>query len=571
MESASLMRSPMLVVLAIICAACATGPSSARTETGATSNPRTESRTLVAAIRVEPNSLASVPLQQAGIARYLSARMFNAEIANLDAAGKAVPYLVDRLPQLNTNDWKVSADGHMETTYELKLNLTWHDGAPFTAEDFAFAWRAYTTPALGLANIQPFNAMEDVNAVDGRTVVVRWRRPYPEAGVLSGRNQFAPLPRHLLETALPEVEAFSNHPYWTREFIGLGPYRVEHWEPGTFIDAVAFDSHVVGRPKIARIKMQFMPDANTALASMLSGEVHLSADTSLRLEQATTLKKEWGPSGVGTILEHPNQWRAVIVQLRPELVTPRGLLDSRVRKALAHAIDRDGISGALYAGEAIFSDWVVSPASDWGPAVDRSLRRYPFDLRRAQQLMAEAGYARGPDGAFANATEGRFVVESMGDASADNVAENSIVSSQWREAGLDVKEAVLSIVLTQDGESRASFAGLYTQNTSNAISAATALVTSGIPKAENRWSGQNRGGWSNPEYDRLTAAFNTTLDRQERERQVADMALIFTEEVPFISLFFRTQPWAFVKGLTGLQVVAPESNMSWNIHEWDFR
>ena len=92
-------------------------------------------------------------------------------------------------------------------------------------------------------------------------------------------------------------------------------------------------------------------------------------------------------------------------------------------------------------------------------------------------------------------------------------------------------------------------------------------TTSGIPRAENRWT---RGGWSNPEYDRLVAAFNTTLDRDERVRQIAQLTRIFSEDVAAISLFHTTQVTAHVAALRGPRVVASTALMSWDVQQWEF-
>ena len=61
------------------------------------------------------------------------------------------------------------------------------------------------------------------------------------------------------------------------------------------------------------------------------------------------------------------------------------------------------------------------------------------------------------------------------------------------------------------------------------------------------------------------------LDASERTRLTVAMARIFNEDLPAISLFFNTQPWIFVSALQGPKMVASESNVSWRIHEWDFR
>ena len=567
-------RALLFLVAVLAAVACSPTPGTdGRNAERTAGGERESARTLVAGVRVEPGTIATRQLRSGGVALYLSGRLFNAELGLLDEAGLPRPYLAQELPRLNTETWRVFPDGRMETTYRLRPNLAWHDGAPLHAEDFVFAHRVYSHPDLG-AGTPPITAIDEVSASDASTFVIRWRQPYPDAGSLTARNrELPPLPRHILESSFQEdsSDAFANHPYWTREYLGLGPYRLERWEPGSFIDAVAFGGHILGRPKIERMKLVFISDANTALANLLSGEIHLSADTSLRLEQGAVLKREWGPRNAGTVLQHPNQWRTAMVQLRPEMVAPRALLDPRVRKALAHAIDKQAINDALYSGEVLPADFIISPQSEFGPAADPSIIRYPFDLTRSEQLMAQAGFTRDADGIFARAGEGRFASEVKTNAAADNEAEIAILASGWRQAGFEFQEAVLPAAQAQDGQARASFPGLYTFNTTVGEATLIDQTTARIPRAENRWAGGNRGGWSNTEYDRLVESFTTTLDRDERGRQVARMAAIYTEELPAISLFFRTQPWAFVAALRGLTLVAPESNMSWNVHEWEFR
>ena len=77
------------------------------------------------------------------------------------------------------------------------------------------------------------------------------------------------------------------------------------------------------------------------------------------------------------------------------------------------------------------------------------------------------------------------------------------MASLWREAGYDIVESQLSSSEAQDGQAPASYPGLYTFSTGQGESALRSLVTSQTIRAENRWAGTNRGGWSNQEYDRL--------------------------------------------------------------------
>jgi ABC-type transport system substrate-binding protein len=134
-----------------------------------------------------------------------------------------------------------------------------------------------------------------------------------------------------------------------------------------------------------------------------------------------------------------------------------------------------------------------------------------------------------------------------------------------------MQQAVLPAAQAQDNQLRATYPGLYVNNTNLGDAALLGEASSAIPRAENRWTGANRGGWSNSDYDRIVAQYNTTLDRTQRTQQAAEMVRIFTADVGAITLFMRTQPWAHVAGLTGMAVVAPESTMTWDIANWEFR
>jgi len=561
----------LILVIAVAC-----GPATPRAaqdgQGGAAPAGREPPRTLSVAIRVEPSTLGVRQLRQAGVGLYLPSRAFNAQIALLDPSASPRPYLVEDLPRLNTESWRLFPDGRMETTYRFRPNITWHDGTPLTAEDLVFSWRVYATPGLGLSGSAPFNAIEEVVAADPRTAVIRWRQPYPDTAFTAGLNvEFPPLPRHILERALhpDQLETFANLPFWTREYVGLGPYRLDRWEAGAFLEGVAFDGHLGGRPRIERIKLLFISDANTALANLLAGEVHLTDGTSIGLPEVAILKREW-IGRTGSVVLHPNQWRAAHFQNRPDLATPRTILDPRVRKALAHAVDKGPLNESLYDGDGIYADSVMPPMSIWGPAAERGAARYPFDLRRSEQLMSEAGFARGPDG-YASPGEGRFSAEVRTNSAADNEAEVSILASGWRQTGFDMQEAILPSAQAQNPEARATFSALFTYSQNLGESALLGLSSASIPRAENRWAGANRDGWSNAEYDRLLQVFTTSLVRDEREQMVTQMVRVLTDEVHAISLFFRAQPWAYVNALRGPQLVPPEANMSWNLPEWELR
>ena len=161
-------RFPLLLFgLSLVLGACApTAPSRGEAQQAQNNAPAVVSRPLQILVGREPASLSLKALGQAGVTTATSRRLFNATLTLVDSVGNPLPYLASALPQLNGASWKVSPDGRMETTYPLKPNLVWHDGAPLTADDFAFTWKVYAVPELGQASSIPFNNIEEVVAPD---------------------------------------------------------------------------------------------------------------------------------------------------------------------------------------------------------------------------------------------------------------------------------------------------------------------------------------------------------------------------------------------------------------------
>ncbi len=567
-----------LVLLLVLLAACAPATRPAASQTTAGAPAAAPERLLTVGVRVEPATIAAKPLRSAFVKVKLSARLFNAGLDLIDDQNVARPYMAEALPRLNSDSWRVLPDGRMETSYTLKPNLTWHDGAPLTADDFLFAWQVYSTPDLGTAGSLPFSAMENVTAPDAKTVLIHWKRPYPYAGVLQASGDaphFPAMPRHLLDAQFREAqwEAFTNSPYWTSEFVGSGPFRLERWEPGVSIEGAAFAGHVLGRPKIDRVRIIFMSDANSALASLLSGAIVLAADDAMGFEQGVTVKREWASTGGGSFLVTTDLWRAVYFQFRPEVATPPGILDARVRKALAHSIDKQILNETLYAGEGIMAEMILAPGVDYYPTVAQSITTYPYDLRQADQLMTDAGYRKGADGFYARPDEGRFAPELKVNASVQYENERSVVASGWRQAGIDFQEATLPASQAQDPVLRATFPALYAFSTGVGERALPNFASNAIPKPENRWTGNNREGWISPAFDRLVDRLGTALDPTDRVQTIGQMAQILTDELPAISLYYDLGAVAHTAALQGPRRVGPDTSglVAWNVHEWELR
>lgn len=573
-----LAASVSVVALAAL-AACGPMPQAPGIEKGRTgTTERAPASTLLVAVAAEPKTIAAGASPGSGTTVATSVRVFNAMLDLLDDRAVPRPYLAQALPALNTETWQVFADGRMETRYTLKPGLTWHDGTPLSAEDFAFAWEVDTTPELGINTVAPLSQIEMVTALDDRTVVIRWRRLYPEASVTQSGGHLvglAALPRHILRPPFESAQqdgrwpVFSSLGYWTRDFIGLGPFRLDRWEPGSFIEGSAFDGHALGRPKFGHLKISFVTDVRAGLAAVLSGEVQLAADQSIEFQQGLELKRM--ASETIKVISSAQAWTGIAVQFRPDVVLPKATQDVRVRRALAYGLDKGAVNEAVYQGEGIPAETYFAPSTSYYSTIAATIPRYPYDLQSAERLMAEAGFPRGTDGMFAG-TEGHLTLELKTTGGPRNELERSAVASTWRQGGFDVQEAVVPAALAQDGQTVSTFSALFHFSVGLGEPALLgAFSSSGIPGPNNRWTGNNRGGWSNPEFDRLLADFNSTLDQEERIRQRIAMAQKVGDQQPSIPLAYRINSIAHLTTLRGLpQTSSPGSTgiFSWNIHEW---
>jgi peptide/nickel transport system substrate-binding protein len=563
-----------ILAIAVLAAGCAPAPArNAATAPQPVSESPAQNRVLTVAVRYEPRLLPKIQTAAAESVQ----RWFNAALTLTDEHGSVRPMIAD-VPQLNTESWRVFPDGRMETTYRLRPGITWHDGTPLSAEDFVFAWRVYTHPSLDAFTRSPQHLMDDVAAPDPQTLVIQWRSPFPDANAIRA-GDLDPLPRHILEQTFAGVQrdaggadAFMGLPYWTSEYVGVGPYRLLHWEPGTQYEGVAFDGYVLGRPKIGRILLRVILDENTTLTNFLAGSVDLSGGATMRFEQAQVLLRDWVPAGKGHVILNQSGVVTQNVQMRPEYVGHPALLDVRVRRALAHSLDRQAINDGVFDGQGFPTETIVPASEPFFAEVDRAVVKHPYDLRRAEQLMTDAGFTKDSAGLYANGL-GRYTLDFVTVAGSEFERTQLILTDAWRRAGIEVHPSVISAALVRDGQHRHTFPGLATKGGYQMERNFTAAE---VGSAENRWTGDNRSGWVNPEYDRLYEAFLTTLDRVERTRQFVAMQRIVSEELPAYFTHHAVAVTAYAAALRGPKAL-PQGTGTFskgayeNIHEWSWQ
>jgi ABC-type transport system substrate-binding protein len=140
-----------------------------------------------------------------------------------------------------------------------------------------------------------------------------------------------------------------------------------------------------------------------------------------------------------------------------------------------------------------------------------------------------------------------------------------------RRVGFDVREVAVPRAQQRDGQVRSTFPALYLGGGGlGEKDTLPNMVSSNIPSPQNHWAGGNRGGWSDPEFDRLFDAYSTTLARSERDRLIVQMAKRQTEEVGAVSLLFYPSVVAHASALRGPRMYAGTSTVVWNLQEWQW-
>ena len=139
----------------------------------------------------------------------------------------------------------------------------------------------------------------------------------------------------------------------------------------------------------------------------------------------------------------------------------------------------------------------------------------------------------------------------------------------WQRDGFDVQPKVLPAAQHPDGQTRATFPGLYGASQSGEEKNFGTWSTAGIPTPANRWQGSNRGAWSSPAYDGLNERFNTELDRSERNRIAIQMMQLMSQDVAVLILYHTIDITAHASSVRGLDPHGIDAYTHWNVHEWE--
>jgi peptide/nickel transport system substrate-binding protein len=284
------------------------------------------------------------------------------------------------------------------------------------------------------------------------------------------------------------------------------------------------------------------------------------------------VKREWEQAGKKPFVSlQTDAWRHIFTQFRnpayPEM------LDVRLRRGLLHAIDRHALTASLLEGETPVADSFVYPADPKWEWVKNAVVPVEYDPRRAQELLAEAGWTRGSDGTVTARSGERVSLPLWTIAGQETEKTIVIVADYWKAVGVPVDQYVIPRARARDLEHRASFRGFYYAGISaERFNVLRRMEGRECPRAETQWIGSALGCYQNPQMDRVVDALQQAIDPGEQRRLWREATEIHAVEQPVLPMFFALLVVLFRDGVTGPRPhPLAQTELTWNIAEWDIR
>jgi len=279
--------------------------------------------------------------------------------------------------------WKISEDGRAYT-FNLVRNATWHDKKPFTSADvkFTFAEVLSKHHPRGAVTLK---AVEAVETPDPYTVVFKLKYPYDPLLKFMGNEAFI-IPRHLYENT-----DFLKNPYNLKP-IGTGPFVFKEWKKGSHITLERNPSYFKkDKPYLDKIIIKMVPDASSRMIAFEAKEIDYLYYVNLPSSEVSRFKNR--PGFVVSSKGHEDGPSVMLVAFNLRKAPFNNL---KVRQAIAHAIDKGYIEEKADYGLGKAATGPIPSVTTW--AHNPNVTKYDFNPRKAEQLLDEAGYPKGPDG-----------------------------------------------------------------------------------------------------------------------------------------------------------------------------
>jgi peptide/nickel transport system substrate-binding protein len=289
-------------------------------------------------------------------------------------------------PELVT-DWELAEDG-MSMTLQLRQDAVFHDGHPLDSGDVKWTFDAILDPASGSTYWGDFSAaIASIEAPDDYTVILNFAKETPEIlTLLAPTGGYTSIyPEHILGD-IPHDQLRTSDYNTVTPPPGLGSMKFSDWKSMEFIKLEAFDDYYDGRPLVDEYILEIIPAAETALASLESGEVHIMLSwTDENLPQMPRLRDE----GKINIVSWPRDGVRFIAINNDHPI----LVNKFVRQALAYATPYQSLIDNVFDGDGVPANSPISP-NMW--AYKEDTKYYEYDLDKAREALRKAGYPEWP-------------------------------------------------------------------------------------------------------------------------------------------------------------------------------
>lgn len=276
------------------------------------------------------------------------------------------------------------ADDGLTVTFKLNEGLTCHDGSPFDSADVKYTFDRALSADKPSVTKSAWGPISDVSAPDSSTVVVTFEKPF---------GAFVPFMADPFSSMLCDSNEALGDAFGSTQAIGTGPWKLSEWVKGDRIVLEANDSYTnyghpvenKGRPYADRLIIRTVPEAQTRLAGLKTGELDIIEPP---LEDVPSIRED--PAMTLHIAEATGQ--DVFFEFT---VSRPPFDDERVRQAVAHAVDVDMALDIAFQGLVQREKCPVA-AGVFGNDQEFCAQYLPdYDPEKARELLKEAGY--GPD------------------------------------------------------------------------------------------------------------------------------------------------------------------------------
>jgi peptide/nickel transport system substrate-binding protein len=520
-------------------------------------------------------------------------------LASANKEGQLVPFLAAEIPSLDNGG--VAADGK-SVTWTLRQGVKWSDGEPFTAHDVLFTYQYVTNPDVGAASAALYATIENVEVIDLYTVKVNFKDVNPAWALPFVGVQGAIIPRHVFGSyngpnareAPANTLPVGTGPYRAispgikpQEVLLLGTQLVETnkivFEPNPFYweEDKPFFSRVEmrggGTPEeAARLVHEGQTDYAYDLGRLDPEELAKlqSEDTEQETASEGQLVASFGSKVERILLNRTDPNRETADGERSSLEFPHPFFsDSQVRRAFAHAIDREAIA-ALYGvtGQPTTNN-LVAP-----PQFSSPNTFYEFDLEQAKALLDEAGWedTNGDGIRDKDGVKMKVTFQAMVGATVQQTQQ--IVKKDLESIGVEVELKIVDpAIMFGPGAANPDSAFCFNadlqefsvRSSSPDPSAYMQYWTCNrIPQQANNWSAVlNIERWCNPEYDALHEQSTTEMDPTARQQLFIQMNDMLIKDVVMIPIVYLADAHGVNKTIDGVDLTPWDMN-TWNIKDW---